>query len=298
MIDQQDTDQLSAWREIARELRRKIRRDHTTILAAGVSFYSVLGILPALIIAVSVYGIFTSLAEAERQIDAILDVLPESAAKPLESQLRPIADLSHAPLTLGLVASVIGLFWTASNAVRALVRAVVIAYDQGHLRSRLEGRLTAMGLTGATVAGGLVALAVIAALPVWLGRLDPSHALVTFGHLRWLLVAGAMATVSLLLYRYAPQQPPPLARRALPGVAVATVLWSVASLGFSMYVGSFGKYNATYGVLGGAVVLLLWFWLTAVAVILGAQLNRVLDVRRGDAELVDGDPGQQGRLSS
>jgi membrane protein len=265
--------------QVVRDVAREMRHDNVAIIAAGVAFYSVLAMLPALVIAVSVYGLFTNTTEAERQIDALLEVIPESTVRVLEAQMRTVSDLSEAGLSLGVLVSLLALVWTVSSAVRAMIRAVVIAYDQDELRSSLERRHVALGLTVVFLSAGLVALALIAAVPVWLRRFDPTDAIVTFGNFRWLLIGVSMVGGTALLYRFAPPRRPESWRAVAPGAVAATLLWTLVSIGFSIYVSSFGRYNQTYGVLGAAIVLLLWFWLTAVAVILGAELNEVLTIR-------------------
>jgi membrane protein len=161
-----------------------------------------------------------------------------------------------------------------------MVRAVKIAYDQETERSPLESRWVSLALTLAVLVGGIFALSLVAAVPIWLQGFDPTHAIVTFSNTRWLaLIAGSALTVGLL-YRYAPPQKPDSWRAVVPGVLAATVIWAVTSLGFSIYVSSYASYNATYGALGAAVVLLLWFWFTSLAVILGAELNEVLRLHR------------------
>ena len=170
--------------------------------------------------------------------------------------------------------------WTVSNATRAIVKGVKIAYDQEHERSILERREVAVGVTVVGMSFMLVALALIAAVPVWLGRFDPTHAVVTFGNFRWVLVGALFAVLAGSLYRFAPPQRPPHWRAIVPGTVTATALWTVASIGFSVYVSSFGRYNETYGTLGAAVVILLWFWLTSLAILMGAELNQVIDRRR------------------
>lgn len=266
------------WRDVGGALWREMRHDDVTLLAAGVAFYAVLALLPALIIAVSLYGIFTTTGEAERQVEALLQVLPEATARTLETQIRPIAGSSPTSLSIGVLISLAALLWTSSNLTRSLVRAVVIAYDQEEMRSPFERRLVVLGLTLVVIAGGLLMLAIIAAVPVWLARFDPTDAIVTFGNLRWFLIVLMMVAGTGLLYRYALPRPPSGWLAVLPGSILATALWTLASLGFSTYVGSFGRFNQTYGVLGAAVVLLLWFWLTALAVIVGAELNEVLQL--------------------
>ena len=190
--------------------------------------------------------------------------------------MRSVADASHAHLSFGFVAAIAGLLWTVSNATRALIKAVKIAYDQETERSRLENRFIAIGLTFGIIVGLVIALALIAAVPIWVGSLDPTHAVVSFGNLRYLLLVLAMAFGSGLLYRFAPPRRPEGWRAVAPGAVFATVMWTLASIGFSVYVSSFSSYNETYGALGAAVVLLLWFWLSALAIVIGAEINEAI----------------------
>lgn len=266
------------WLDIAKTVRGEVRADSVSIIAAGVAFYSVLALIPAVTITLSVYGIFTNEAEAERQIDALIEVLPEPTVRTLESQIRPIADFSHAGLSVGVVISIAVLVWTVSNATRAMIRAVVIAYDQDELRSPLESRPAAVALTVVVIVAGIVALAIVAAIPAVLGRFDPTDVIVTFSNTRWLAVGLAVLGTTALLYRYAPPRRPETWMAVLPGAVIATLLWLVMSIGFSIYVSSFASYNETYGFLGAAVVLLLWFFLTAFSVILGAEFNEALEL--------------------
>jgi len=270
------------WLSIANDVRIEADHDNVVIVAAGVAFYAVLALLPGLFISVSVYGLFTDLATAERQIEALLEVLPQATMVFVEQQMRAVADSSHAGLSIGFVASIAALAWTVSNLTRALVRSVKIAYDQEEERSILENRAVAIGLTFATLTILIISLAIIAAAPILLGRLDPTNAIVTFGNLRWVLIGVGVFGGICLLYRYAPPQRPSW-RSVIPGTVLATVMWVVTSLGFSIYVSSFGSYNETYGTLGAGVVLLLWFWFSALSIVIGAELNEALMKRSADA---------------
>ncbi len=267
---------LDRWRRVIREMRLESQRDHVTIVAAGIAFYAVLAVLPTLFIAVSLYGLFTDLGEAERQIDAVLNVFPGSAAQIIDTQMRTIADAPHAGLSLGFVVSIVLFIWTVSNATRAVVQGVKIAYDQEDERSFLETRIVTVGVSIAAIVITLIALAIIAAVPIWLQRYDPTHVIVTFGNFRWALVGTGFALVAGLLYRFVPPQSSGDWRTIVPGTIFATTMWTITSIGFSVYVSSFGRYNETYGTLGAAVVLLLWFWFTFLAILLGAELNEAL----------------------
>jgi membrane protein len=271
--------------DVALDVRREVNHDNAVIVAAGVAFYAVLALIPMLLLSISLYGIFTSLEEAERQVEALLEVFPDSTTNVLESQIIAIADAPTARLSLGFIASILALTWTVSNATRALVRAVKIAYDQETEKSILENRFVAIALTIAVIIALIIALALIAAVPVLLRDLDAGHPLITFGNFRWLLIGLGTAAAVGFLYRYAPPRRPDGWKSVLPGVVFATMAWTIVSIGFSIYVSSFGSYNETYGTLGAAVVLLLWFWLTALVVIVGAELNEAIQLRPFGADI-------------
>ena len=274
---------LDRLRRLFRQIRAETQRDNTVLVAAGVAFYAVLAVIPALVIAVSLYGLFTDIDEAERQIEAMLEVLPGSASQIVETQMRSLARTSPASLSIGFAVSLVAFAWTVSNATRAIVRGVKIAYDQEDEQSLLERRDIALGTTVVGIVSMLAALALVAAVPIWLRRFDPTHAIVTFGNFRWMLVGALFALLAGLLYRYAPPQRPSGWTNVLPGTLAATLIWTVASIGFSVYVSSCGRYNETYGTLGAAVVLLRWFWFSSLAILLGAELNEalLLDRRTG-----------------
>lgn len=136
----------------------------------------------------------------------------------------------------------------------------------------------------ATIAAGLLALAITAAVPVWLSRFDSTDAVVTFGNFRWLPLGAGLAAVGGLLFRYAPPNRSDGWRSVVPGVVLATAIWTAASIGYSAYVSSFSRYGEMYGTRRGAVVLLLWSRYTSLATLLGAELDEVL-VIHGRARL-------------
>lgn len=256
-----------------RALGRKLNDDSSTLIAAGVAFFAALAVIPAMAITVSIYGIFTSPEQAKHHVDALLEVLPESSVRLLEAQIQPVADFHNFHLSIGLVISILALLWTASNATRALVRAIAIAYGQRDQRSPLERRGSSLAVTLGAITITAGAVAVIAAIPVWFEMLDPDHVILTFGNLRWALIGLMVAAGLAVLYWRAPADRPGTWREILPGVLIATALWMAISLGFAAYVGSFGRYSETYGPLAGGAILLVWMWLSTVTVIVGAQIN-------------------------
>ena len=274
---------LRGWTAIARDTVRDSRVDHVTIVAAGVAFYAVLAIVPISVMAVTMYGLVTDPVEAERQIERLLEVLPADTASIVADQMRPIASSASGVLSIGFAVSAVGLLWTASNATKAIVRGVVIAYDAEESRSRFGGRVASLGLTLAMIAIFTVIVGFVAIIPAWLvATASPLQGRV----LRWIVLFAILLAGTMLLYRYAPPRPPPTWVSLVPGAAFAATTWVVVSLGFTFYVENFGSYNETYGVLGGAVILMLWFYLAALSIIVGAEIDAELERyprRRGNA---------------
>jgi len=194
-----------------------------------------------------------------------------------------IVKTSGTGLTLSLVGSVLLALWSAASGVDALMEGVNSAYGLEETRSWFRRRFIAVRFTLALSAFVVVAMATITALPALVERFVGygGAAATLISILRWpALALGVMLGLSEL-YRLAPNRPPPHARQLLPGTIVATVVWLVASLLFSVYAQSLGRFNKTYGVFGGFVVLLFWLYVSAMAILVGAELNAELETERG-----------------
>jgi membrane protein len=262
------------WWQVARRAWRESQRDQVPLMAAGVAFYSFLALFPAMIAAVLLYGLVRDPQDVEAQSRELTKALPADAASLLTDQLKAIASTPHQSLGLGLLVSLVLALWSASGGVGNIMSAVNIAYDEEETRGFVKRRLLALGLTLGAIVFVVVALALVAAAPAVL------DGLIGGGPLRWALEAArwlglvvVMAVALALLYRLAPDRDDPQLRWVSVGAVVATVIWVVASLGFSFYVDSFGSYNKTYGTLAGVVILLLWLWITMFVVLLGAEIN-------------------------
>lgn len=265
------------WWGILKEWIAEIRTNNVALVSAGVAFYATLGVIPAAVMAITLYGMVTDRTEVEQQIIRILEVLPADTASVIADQIRPIATSPSAALSVGFVVGAVGLLWTASNAIRSIIRAVVIAYDLAEERSRFETRLISMGLTVAAIVLAGVMIGIVAVLPAWfaLAQIDlPAAAL------RWVMLVLLVAGVATVLYRYAPPREAPPWGSLIPPIAFASFGWVTISVGFSLYVSNFGSYNKTYGALGAAVIVLMWFFLSAFVIISGAEMAAVMEKRK------------------
>jgi membrane protein len=264
----------AGWRQVLRRAWRETRADGIPLLAAGVAFYSFLALFPALIAAVALYGLIADPVQVEEQIRSLSEALPAESATLIADQLRDITTTSDRALGVGLVVSVLGALFTASGGVANLIKAINLAYDEEETRGFARLRAIALVLTLGAIVFMVVSVGLVAVLPVVLDEVGlGSVGQAVVGVLRWVGLLVFVIGVLAVLYRFAPDRNDPRFSWVTLGAAVATLLWILGSVGFSVYVSNFGSYGETYGALAGAVVLLLWLFLTAFVVLFGAEIN-------------------------
>lgn len=245
------------------------------LLAAGVAFYTFLSLFPALIAAVLTYGLVASPETVQRQSADITDALPADAASLITGQLDSLVTTSSGSLGVGLVVSLVLAVYSASGGVGNLVTAINAMYGIRDNRNFVKKKLVALGLTAGALIFLIVVLTLVAAAPAVFDAIDivpGTRFLLEIG--RWVLLLGAIVVAIGVLFRIAPDrsEKPSLMTK---GVLVASGLWVLVSLGFSLYVDNFGSYGKTYGALAGVVVLLLWLWIGIYAVLFGATIEAV-----------------------
>jgi membrane protein len=231
------------------------------------------------------------------QLEAVRDVLPPSTYELIATRAHELAAAGRTKLTWGLALSLLVALWSAMNGTKSIVAALNVAYEEREKRSLLRLNLVALLFTLGGMLGAALALAVIVVVPAalpftWLGPL--AAAAVRACSFALLLVFTVLGLA--VLYRFAPSREEAKWRWITPGSLLAAGLWLLASLAFSFYVTNFGTYDAYYGALGGVVVALLWFWISAYAVILGAELNAELELqtRRDTTTGPERPPGKRG----
>jgi membrane protein len=264
----------AGWWQILRRAWAEQQKDNVGLIAAGIAYYAFTALFPALIAAVTLYGLVADPAQVVEQTSSLTSSLPQDAKTLITGQLTTIANGSSGALGVGLVVGVLGALFSASGGVGSLIKAINIAYDEQETRGFVKLRSLALLLTVGAVLFVVVAIGLIAVLPVvvksiGLGAVGTAVAFV----LRWVGLVVGMTVALGVLYRLAPDRDAPKLRWVGLGAVVATVLWIVASAGLSLYVSHFGSYGKTYGALAGVVVLLLWLYITAFIVLLGAEIN-------------------------
>ena len=234
-------------------------------------------LLTALILA---YGLFAGPLTVARDISHLFETLPASAATIAADQLQAMSQGSDAKTGLALAAALAIAAYGASKAADAIMTALNIVYEVKECRGFVGRLLAALGMTGGALFLLLLALGTVSAL-AFLESLLPGLGGVTAALLRLLFVAGAGAVMMGLLalvYRFVPCRPNAAWRWITPGSVLATLVWLLLTAGFGFYVANFGNYNATYGSLGAVIAFLTWLYLTAYIILLGAELNAILEI--------------------
>jgi membrane protein len=268
----------AGWWDIVKRLRTRVRDDNIPLLSAGVAFYAMLSIFPALIAVISIYGLVAEPQSATAQVQKLADIMPDQARETLTGQLEALTKSAGKGLSLGAALGILAAIWTASAGMKAMIAGINVAYDQIETRKFLKLRGLALLLTLGAIVTMAVAIGIIVVLPVVTGLLGPAGRIL-LAIVRWPLLAGLMLVGVGVLYRFAPNRRDAKWRWVTAGSVVATLLWLLGSGVFSLYVNSFATYNRTYGVLGAVIILLTWLFLSSFVVLLGAELNNEMELQ-------------------
>jgi len=260
------------------------------LVAAGVAFYALLATFPAIIAVVSIYSLVANPENIAKQLQPLIRALPPGGGDLVVGQLTATARASHGGVSVGVIVGLLGTLFAASGGVRALMSALNVIFERTETRNFAKVRVFALALTLGALVIALVALALVAAFPVVLDHIGlGSFAAVLAQIGRWVALFVVAGGSLALFYRYGPDRAGHGRPRFTVGVAVAMAIWLIGSLLFSLYVSNFSSYNKTYGALAAVVVLMLWLYLSAYAVLLGAALDAERSSRTAERAARGGD---------
>ncbi len=265
------------WKDIALRLYREFTNDRILLVAAGVTFYAILALFPAIAALVSIYGAVADPSTISTHLNEMRGILPDGAIDIIGGQVRRLTEKGDKALGLTAVVGILISLWSANGGMKAIFDALNIAYEEDEKRSFVMLNLWSLAFTAGALLFVVLALTGIVVVPAALQVLGLDQKAWYIALLRFpallLLVIGALA----VLYRYGPSRRKPKWRWVTWGSAVAGVLWLIVSGLFSWYVASFGSYNETYGSLGAAIGFMSWIWLSTTVVLLGAELNAEME---------------------
>jgi membrane protein len=280
----------SGYFAILRRALKKFNRDHMTNIAAALAYYAFLAIPSALLIAVGLFGLLAGPDAVSTVIAKLHGIAPAQATSLLEDSLKTLTQHKGTSITVLSIGGVLA-FWSLTGAMQNLMWAFNIAYDREEGRGFIKRRLTALWMVVFALIGFALAFGVLVLGPqlsTWVGNALGAKSVVkiVWYVAEWpLLVAGLLVAFAGLVH-YGPNVKHPRWRFLTFGSVLAIVIWLAASGAFAFYVSKFGSYNKTWGSLAAVVVMLTWLWLSAVALLFGAEVNaeaeRSREVRGGE----------------
>lgn len=282
------------WKDIAVRLYGDINNDRILAVAAGVTFYALLAVFPAIGALVSLYGLFADASTINDHLAMLQGVLPGGATDIISDQVKRVVSQGNGALSAKLILGLGISLWSANAGMKAVFDALNVAYEEKEKRSFIMLNLQTLACTFGALAAVIVILAAVVVVPVvfsFIGIESWSEVLV--GLLRWPLILAMVLGALAVLYRFGPSRDRPRWRWVSAGSIAAGVVWLVVSLLFSWYVANFGSYDKTYGTLGAAIGFMTWIWLSTTVILVGAELNAELE-RQTAKDTTEGTPQPMG----
>jgi membrane protein len=275
------------WLDILSRTKQQLGEDNLTIVSAGVAFYGFVAVVPALAALVAIYGLVADPSQVGDQVTALATVLPGEALPLLRDQMIRITANDEAA-GIGAILGVLLAIYSSANATKALITGLNIAYDETEKRSFIKLTLIALLLTIGGIVAAALAVGLVAVLPSIVGRLNfPGGIEMLINIVRWPVLVGGFLLSLAVLYRYGPCRNEARWRWVTPGAIVAACLWLLGSAAFSLYVSKFASYDKTYGPLGAVVVFLMWLYISALTILIGAEFNSEME-RQTKRDTTDG----------
>jgi membrane protein len=266
------------WKDILLRVYNNISEHRVVALAAGTTFYSLLAIFPALAALVAIYGVFSDPATITAHLDTLSGFLPGGAIDVAKDQLTRVASKGRQALSLTFVVGLAVSLWSANAAMKSLFDTLNVIYGEREKRGFIKLNAVSLGFTLAAVVFVLLALGAVVGVPVVLRYLSLSNAADLLVRIaRWPAMFVSLALALTCIYRFGPSRETPRWRWITWGSAAAAIFWLIASVLFSWYAANFGTFNETYGSLGAAIGFMTWLWISAIVILLGAELNAEME---------------------
>ena len=266
------------WMDIGWRVFNQIQNDRLLAVAAGVVFYMLLALFPAITALVSLYGLFTDPATITTQLSLLEGVLPVSTIGIIEEQVTQLVDTSSNALSFGFLFGVGIALWSANAGMKAIIDALNVVYDEREKRSFVRLTLVAFAFTIGGLVFIILALFSVVVLPLvlaWFGLESRAAQIVSL--LRWPVLLIVIMVWLTVLYRYGPSRTRARLQWLGAGSVFATVAWLAGSVLFSWYLSNFANYDATYGSLGAGIGLMMWLWLSVIVILVGGELNAEME---------------------
>ena len=268
----------AGWKDTGWRAWQSIGDNHLSLVAAGTAFFGLLAIFPAMTALVSVYGLVADPATIQSHVQAMRGVVPDAGVDIIETQLTRIVEQSGTSHGITFLIGLAAALWSANAGMKSLFEAMNVAYDEDEKRGFVWRSVVSLAMTvGAIVVlvAFIIAIAVVPAAIAMLGLEGGVGLLVSL--LRWPVILVLAGLALAVLYRVGPSREPAQWRWVTPGSVLASIGWLAASMLLSVYFSNFANYNETYGSLGAMIGLMIWFWISVLVILIGAELNAELE---------------------
>jgi membrane protein len=266
------------WKDVFSRVYNGISDDRILANAAGVAYYALLALFPAVAALVSIYGLFADPNTMINHVDAVAGFAPGGAIDIVRDQLTRLSAQGTTRLGVSFLVGLVISLWSANSAIKALFDSLNAVYEEKEKRGFIRLNLVTLSFTIATIAFLLIALTCLIALPVALNYLPlPGVTTLFFEIGRWPILLLLVTLGLTLIYRYGPSRAEPRWQWITWGSAFAAIVWLAASVLFSWYAANFGSFNRTYGSLGAVIGFMTWIWLSIIVVLIGAKFNAEIE---------------------
>jgi len=268
----------AGWKDVLWRTYVQIGDDRLLAVAAGVVFYGLLALFPAITALVSFYGLFTSYATISDHLSTIAGLLPASVFGIVQDQVARVVAKGDVKLGFAFLFGAGLALWSANAGMKAILDALNVVYEEEEKRSFIRLTLVSLAFTLGAIVLLLLALASVVVIPALFAAFGvESWAKIAVSLVRWPLMFAMIVGALAMLYRYGPSRTQAQWQWLSTGSFVAALLWVGGSLLLSYYISNFAHYDATYGSLGAAIGLMMWMWLSSIVILLGAELNSEIE---------------------
>jgi membrane protein len=269
------------WKDVLRRAWRDLSRHRVLANSAGVAFYGVLAVFPALAALVAIYGLFAEPRSIGNQLALVAGVFPQGAIDVMRDQLTRVASQGRSALGFAFAVGLLVSLWSANAGVKAMFDALNVVYGQKEARGIIRFNAVSLVFTLGAICLVLLALFAVAVVPLilaFVGLSDIADVLLRIA--RWPLLLVVIAFGLTLLYRYGPSRGDDHSRTLTWGSGFAALAWLAVSMVFSWYAANFGHYNQTYGSLGAIIGFMVWIWLSVAVILIGGELDAAFENHR------------------
>jgi membrane protein len=275
----QDRHAWQDWWDIIVGTFQALISDRCSMAAAGCAFYATLALFPTITTLISIYGLVFNRADIEPQLRYLHGLLPAPAFALIEDRVHELIIQPSGQLGIRLLVGSLVTFWSAATGTKSLLSALNVAYDVSEQRGLLQFQMVSLGMTLAGMVVAVLGLAVVVSIPVVINFIGlTAHATALIYTAAMMIMLAFVASSITVLFRIGPSRTRDAGQRIVPGTVVATLLWMLAGALLTFYVAHLSSFGVTYGSIAAVVGVMLWFYLTAYAVLVGAEFNAQLEI--------------------